>query len=166
MGFAEAFVFARLRRAGMKEHRIREGVLAVREQHGLEYALASRRLWTDRSEVLWGDAAADLTVVRTGQQQFTELVRPLLLPVTYADDDYASKIRLPQFEQTKVIVDPRVAFGYPLIEPYGARVKDVLERFWAGERMKDIADDYGVPIANVEEVIRARTHPSRGLTAA
>lgn len=166
LGFAEAFVFAQLRRLGMKEHRIREGVLAVRKQFGLEYALASRLMWTDKSEVLWGEAAEDLTVVRTGQRQFTATVRDYLKPVTFADDNYASQIRLPQFEKTDVIVDPTVSFGYPLIEPYGVRVKDVVQRFWAGEAMKDISEDYEVPLPNVEEVIRGQTRPPQGVAAA
>jgi hypothetical protein len=37
--------------------------------------------------------------------------------------------------------DPAVAFGYPVIEGAGACVKDVLDRFWAGEALRVIADD-------------------------
>lgn len=166
LGFAEAFVFARLRRLGMKEHRIRAGVMGVREQYGLEYALASRFMWSDKTEVLWGEYADDLEVVRTGQMQFTEAVRHDLHPITFADDDYAQKIRLPQFDKTDVIVDPTISFGYPLIEPQGVRVIDVVQRFWGGEPMQDISDDYGIPFENVEEVVRAQTHPAQGITAA
>lgn len=167
VGFAEAFVFAMLRRSGMKERIIREGVEATRARWGFEYALASRRLWTDRSEVLWGAPTEDLMVVRTGQSQFTETVREHLKPVTYAaEDGYATRIQLPQFETTKVIVDPEVAFGHPLVEPAGARVVDILDRFWAGDKMGDIARDLGVPLRSVEEVIRAQTRPPQGIPAA
>ena len=167
VGFAEAFVFAKLRRSGMRERFIREGVEAVRRTCGLEYALASRLLWTDKSEVLWGEAEEDMVVIRTGQRQLTETVREQLWPVTYArDDGYAERIRLPQFEKTRVIVDPEVAFGYPLIEPAGARVRDVIDRFWAGDPMHDIALDLGVPLESVEEVIRAQTRPPQRIAAA
>jgi uncharacterized protein (DUF433 family) len=165
VGFAEAFVFTTLRRARVKERRIREGVEAVRRDYGVEYALASRLLWTDQSELLTGSEGSDLTVARTGQAQLTEFVRDRLTPIVYADDGYAARIRLPQFELTEVVVDPTIAFGYPLIEPAGARVKDIVSRFWAGDSMEDLSLDYGVPLASVEEVIRAQTSPPRGLPA-
>lgn len=167
VGFAEAFVFAKLRRSKMSDRAIREGVKAVRDKWGLEHALASKRLWTDGAELLWGAADNDLFVARTNQVQFTATVREQLSSVTYAEDDgYAKRIRLPQFARTDVFVDPEVAYGYPLVEPAGARVKDLVDRFWAGDTMTDIAHDLGVPLASVEEVIRAQTSPARGFTAA
>lgn len=166
VGFAEAFVFACLRRAGVPERRVRAGVAAVRGRHGIEYALASRLLWTDQSELLEGNDESALVVARTGQGQLTATVQDRLLPITYADDGYAERIRLPQFVETEVIVDPAVAFGYPLIEPAGARVKDILDRFWANDSIEDLALDYGVPPSSVEEVIRAQTHPPKGILAA
>lgn len=167
VGFAEAFVFATLRRAGMKEHRIHEGIRAARAQYGVEHALASRLLWTDQSELLGGEATADMEVLRTGQLQLTDTVRDRLRPVTYAEEDgYATRIRLPQFQKTEVLVDPEIAFGYPLIEPAGARVADVLDRFWAGDTMGDIALDLGVDLESVEEIVRAQTRKPQGVSAA
>ena len=167
LGFAEAFVFARLRRAGVRDRVIRAGVDAVRRRWGLEFALASQLLWTDKSEVLWGHTSRDLEVARTGQGQFTDLVRERLELITYAEEDgYAARIQLPQFKITRVIVDPEVAFGYPLVEPAGARVKDIVDRFWAGDSMEDIALDLEVPLESVEEVIRAQTRPPQGIAAA
>jgi uncharacterized protein (DUF433 family) len=165
VGFAEAFVFAFLRRAKMKESRIREGVAAVRQERGLEYALASRSLWTDRAELLTGEAGSDLTVARTGQAQFSAFVQDQLIPVVYADDGYAARIRLPQFQATEVVVDPTVAFGSPIVEPHEVRVVDLVSRWLAGDTMHDLSLDYGVPLTNVEEVIRAQARKPQGLPA-
>lgn len=166
VGFAEAFVFTALRRAKVKDRRIREGVEAIRKQHGVHYALASKLLWTDHSELLFGDEDSDLTVARTGQAQFRIAVKEQLTPITYANDGYAERIRLPQFATTEVVVDPTVAFGSALIEPAGAPVNEVVARWWAGDSMDALATDYGVPLESVEEVIRAQTRKPQGLTAA
>lgn len=166
VGFAEAFVFTALRRAKVKDRRIREGVEAIRKQHGVHFALASKLLWTDHSELLLGDEGSDLTVARTGQGQFSVAVKERLIPITYADDGYAKRIKLPQFAITEVVVDPAVAFGNALIEPAGAPINDVIGRWWAGDSMEALAEDYGVPLASVEEVIRAQTRKPQGIPTA
>jgi uncharacterized protein (DUF433 family) len=35
-----------------------------------------------------------------------------------------------------------------------ARVSDVLERFWAGDDLDSLAEDFGVPRAELEDVVR------------
>ena len=35
-----------------------------------------------------------------------------------------------------------------------ARVSDVLERFWAGDDLDGLAEDFGVPRAELEDVVR------------
>jgi uncharacterized protein (DUF433 family) len=46
------------------------------------------------------------------------------------------------------------AFGAPIFERGGAKVDDVLERFWAGESLSDLAEDFGVPVDQLEDVLR------------
>ena len=54
-------------------------------------------------------------------------------------------------------MDPRRAFGLPLVLHGGARVENLVDRFVAGDRVGDIADDFGVPEEEVEDVIRVAT---------
>jgi uncharacterized protein (DUF433 family) len=100
-----------------------------------------------------GDRAL-LTVVRTGQQHFEEVMRGYLKRITYGDDGWAQQLRLPAYVTAEVLVDPRQAFGQPLVVHGGARVEDVVDRFQAGDGFADIAEDFGVPAAEVEDVIR------------
>lgn len=51
-------------------------------------------------------------------------------------------------------MDPERAFGQPIFEKGAVRVEDVLDRFGAGDSLDDVAHDFGVPIEDVEEVIR------------
>jgi len=161
IGFAEAFVLQAARRAGVPNNRIRPGVEAVRHELGVEHALASHRLYTDGAELLIQRALeeADLEVARTRQQQLTETVRGQLALITYAGDGYATRLQLPNYEITDVVVDPQVAFGYPVVMKSGVRVKDVLDRFWAGDAVDSIAYDFDLPRPQVEDLLRAETRP-------
>lgn len=161
IGFAEAYVLAAFRRAGVPMQRIRPAVQALSSGIGIAHALASKRLYTDGAEVLYDYATSEhdedlrgLTVVRTGQRQFAELVRDYLKRIAYGDDGWASQVRLPAYQRAQVIVNPCRAFGLPLVVHGGARVEDLLDRFVAGDTLADIADDFGVPEPEVEDVVR------------
>jgi uncharacterized protein (DUF433 family) len=164
IGFAEAYVLAVFRRAGVPMQRIRPAVEVLSTGIGVEHALASKRLYTDGAEVLYDFAASEhdeelrgLTVVRTGQRQFAEVVRDYLKRITYGDDGWASQVRLPAYERAQVVVNPRRAFGMPLVVHGGARVEDLIDRFKAGDTLADIAEDFGVPEPEVEDVVRVAT---------
>jgi uncharacterized protein (DUF433 family) len=164
VGFAEAYVLSAFRRAGVPLQRIRPAVHALSREIGIEHALASQRLYTDGAEVLYDyanqrsdDDLLELVVVRTGQTQFSELVRDYLQRITYADDGWASHVRLPTYGRADVVVDPHVAFGLPVVVRGGARVEDLVDRFLAGDTISDIADDFDVPLDQVEDVIRVAT---------
>jgi uncharacterized protein (DUF433 family) len=161
VGFAEAFVLQAARRAGVPQQRIRPGVEAVKAELGLQHALASSLLYTDGAELLVRYAAedADLEVARTRQRQLSKTVTSQLRLITYAGDGYAERLELPSYGPAKVLVDPAVAFGYPVIKGAGARVKDVLDRFWAGESLRTIAYDFDLSDEAVEAIVRAQTKP-------
>jgi uncharacterized protein (DUF433 family) len=56
-----------------------------------------------------------------------------------------------------VAVDPHVAFGLPVVVEGGARVEDLVDGFLAGDTIGDIADDFAVPVDQVEDGIRVTT---------
>lgn len=164
IGFAEAYVLSAFRRAGVPMQRIRPAVEVLSSGIGVDHALASRRLYTDGAEVLYDYASSEhdeelrgLTVVRTGQRQFAEVVRNYLKRIIYGDDGWATQVHLPAYQQAEVIVDPRRAFGMPLVVHGGARVEDLVDRFVAGDTLADIAEDFGVPEPEVEDVVRVAT---------
>ncbi len=164
IGFAEAYVLSAFRRAGVPMQRIRPAVKVLSSGIGVEHALASKRLYTDGVEVLYdyvtnehNEELRGLTVVRTSQQQFAEVVRDYLKRITYGDDGWASQLRLPAYRRAEVIVNPRRAFGMPLVVHGGARVEDLVDRFVAGDTLADIAEDFGVSEPEVEDVVRVAT---------
>jgi len=139
-------------------------VEVLAKEIGVEHALASKRLYTDGAEVLFDYAnkhgereVMELVVVRTQQRQFSEVVKGYLKRIHYGGDGWADSVRLPTYANSEVIVDPRIAFGLPLVVHGGARVEDLVDRFQAGDSVKEIAVDFSVPPDQVEDVIRVAT---------
>lgn len=159
VGFAEAFVLSALRSAGVPLQRIRPAVQRLSGEVGVAHALASQRVYTDGAELIFDyakttDDPSLLTVVRTGQQHFTEVIREYLRRITYGSDGWAEQLRLPAYANAEVVVDPRQAFGQPFVVHGGARVEDLVDRFQSGDGFGEIAADFGVRSAAVEDVIR------------
>ncbi|CAA9511564.1 MAG: hypothetical protein AVDCRST_MAG45-1941 [uncultured Solirubrobacterales bacterium] len=132
---------------------------------GVEHALASHRLYTDGAEVLYdygtqavGDELVDLVVVGTQQHQFSNLVKDYLERIQYGADGWASAVRLPPYQHAEVTIDPEAAFGLPVLR--GARVEDLVDRFQSGDSITEIAEDFEVPTAELEDVIRVATRAS------
>jgi len=99
-------------------------------------------------------------VVRHGQRVFAEVVEDYLHRIQYAPDGYARLIRLPQYHQAEVIADPSRSFGQPIFGRGGARVADALQRFWAGEDLEVVAQEFGVQLADLEDALRVASRPA------
>jgi uncharacterized protein (DUF433 family) len=165
IGLAEALVLAAVRRSGVPMQRVRPAIAQLAREIGVEHALASRKLFTDGAELLFdygerrsdtieGRSAHDLVVVRNGQRVFVDVISEYLQRIQYGADGYPELIRVPTYRHADVVVDPNRAFGAPIFERGGARVEDVLERFWADESIDELADEFGVPTDQLEDVLR------------
>lgn len=166
VGLAEGHVVAALRRGLERTHRvslqqIRAAVDILRKEIGLEHALASRALYTDGARLLYaygeaegGEELSDLTVLRSGQRVFSEVIRDYLERIDYGEDDlWALRLHPPVSDQ--LIVDPHVAYGRPLIHGYGVPADAVLDRLRAGDGLEVVAEDFDVPPEIVEAVREA-----------
>lgn len=170
IGLAEGAVLSAIRRSGVPMQRIRPAIERLDAELGLAHALASRRLYTDGAEVLYdiattadhlgaADAARELVVVRNGQHVFNAVVDAYLRRLQF-DDDYVSLIRLPAYGVAEVVVDSSRGFGQPIFARGGARLDDVLSLFRAGEPLDIVAEEYGVPRDQLEDVVRVATRPA------
>jgi len=165
VGLAEALVLAAFRRSGVSLQRIRPAMAEFQSRIGLDHALASRVLYTDGADVLYdyteqhpgteaGRGVLQLVVVTSGQRVFVPDISEYLQRIEYGSDGFARLIRVPGYEQARVVADPARSFGAPIFEHGGARVEDVLERFWAGDSIRDLTAEFGVPADEVEDLVR------------
>ena len=165
VGLAEGMVLAAVRRAGVPMQRVRPALAVLARELGVEHALASQRLYTDGAELLFdfsttlddraAVAARELVVVRSGQRVFHDVIDQYLKRIEYAGDGYPRLIHLPAYDRADVVVDPGRSFGQPIFAHGGARIEDVLSRFWAGEDIAALSEEFGVPEPEIEDVLRA-----------
>ena len=164
IGLSEALVLAAVRNSGVPLQRIRPALEVLSRDLGIDHTLASRRLYSDGAELLFDYAGRSsdpdaplvrqLVVVRNQQRVFSDAVEQYLQLIEYADDGYARLVQLPGYRDAKVVADPDRAFGQPIFSRGGARVADVLERFWAGDDLDTLVEEFGVPRAELEDVVR------------
>lgn len=172
VGLAEAMVLAAVRRSGVPMQRIRPALTAVEKEMGLRHALANRRLYTDGAELLYdysqrhpdkeGAAALSLVVIRNRQYVFTKVVAEYLRCLVYdtAPDGYVRLMRLPAYRQAEVVVDPARSCGDPIFARGGCRVRDVMQRFWAGDSLKRLTREFGAPKVHLEDALRVASRRS------
>lgn len=152
-------VLAAFRETGLPLQRIRPALERLEQQMGIEHALASRHLYTDGAEVLFDYAEAQrdkqlrlLTVVRSGQRVFHDIIEQYLKRIEY-EGGWASRLGLPITDEELLVADPQRAFGQPIFIHGGARLVDVIGRIEAGEDKAAVAEDYGVPLTDVKAVL-------------
>jgi uncharacterized protein (DUF433 family) len=162
VGLAEGMVLAAFRRAGVSLQHIRKAVAVLDREIGIEFALASRKLYTDGAVILYDYAGrkdqelAGLTEVVSQQRVFSPVVSEYLKRVRYGSDDWAITLVSPATVRPVVEVDPARGFGQPIFIRSASRVEDVFDRWRAGDPLAEVADDFGVPLEDVEEALRVR----------
>lgn len=165
VGLTEGMVLAAIRKSGVPMQRIRPALEELKKGLGIQYALASKRLYSDGAELLFdyseshpnsqvARVARQLVVVRNNQHVFAGIIDEYLRRFEYAPDGYVNRIRVPGYEEAEIVVDPYRSSGAPIFARGGCRVKDVLYRYRAGETVKELAVEFGVPAAHVEDAIR------------
>ncbi|MGH3048968.1 MAG: DUF433 domain-containing protein [Gaiellaceae bacterium] len=161
VGVAEGMVLAAFRRAGVSLQHIRAAVSILEKEIGIDHALASQRLYTTGAVILfdYADAKSDrdlagLTEVVSRQRVFAPVVRDYLKRIEYGTDGWAAKLVSPTTERPIVVLDPARGFGQPIFIRGAVRVENVLDRWRAGESIAEVADDFGVPAEDIEDILR------------
>lgn len=160
VGLAEGMVIAAFRRAGVSLQHIRKAVAVIQAELGLDHALASSRLYTDGAVILYAYAEqedeelAGLTEVVSRQQVFSAVVAEYLSRIAYGADGWAATLVSPATARPVVTVDPARSFGQPIFIRGAGRVEDVIDRWRGGDALADVAEDFGVPLEDVEDALR------------
>jgi uncharacterized protein (DUF433 family) len=161
VGLVEAHMVRGFRAIGLSAQGLRVSVACLRELADDEYALATRRVATDGVSLLADMAEAHeepLWTRVTDRQVAINGIENYLHFVTWdKGDKYPKRLKLRTYQGADVIIDPRFAFGQPVLERQKIRVRDILDAFWAGESSNTVADEFGVSVDEVEAVIRSAT---------
>ena len=61
----------------------------------------------------------------------------------------------------EVVIDPRIAFGNPIVDGTGISTAVLAQRYKAGDSIDELADDFGLSRDAVEQAIRYEVIPLR-----
>lgn len=163
INLVEVLALAGFRERGVSMQKLRKALDYVGRQMEVEHPLATERILTDGVELFWEyqERAKDdlhlVNLVRGGQKVFPEAVMRYLHEIEWGRDTFAIRWwpGSRRAGEGPVVVDPRRAFGSPVIAGTGIRIEDVFLRFSAGEPLAELADDFGLTIGQTEEAVRA-----------
>lgn len=156
VGVIEAYVLRGLRNLGMNMDEIRAAADLVREEFGDPYALARKRIATDGVALFVRLADESIVHAVTRQHAIPEVLRDYLRYIDWGRDGTASRLHLRHFAASAdVIIDPRFGWGSPVMADSKVRVADIVDLWRAGERISTVAEEYGLSVDVVEDVLRS-----------
>lgn len=150
----EAHTLRALRKShGLRLDAVRKAVRYVEKKLGTTHPLASREFRTDGVELFVERFGALINASKEGQVAMREVFDEHLKQVEYGHDGRARRLYL-DADRRLIVIDPAVAFGRPVIKGTRVPLEVVAARFQGGEEPADIAADYDIPEAQVNQAIR------------
>lgn len=160
----EAHVLLALRRQyRVKVKEIRTALEYTSRKCGIERVLLSRQLRAMKGNLFLQELDKLTNVGRGGQGAMPEILGAYLERIEW---DFAGPARMfpltrdQHLDSPKILgIDPKIAFGRPVILRNAIKTSAIAERFQAGEAMADLAEDYDLEVFEVEEAIRYEAPP-------
>jgi uncharacterized protein (DUF433 family) len=156
----ESFVLASMRRVhGISMQKVRRALRYVGKELGYDRPLIHAGFRTDGVGLFVEQADRLLEVSRDGQAILREVLDASLRRIDW-EGDLAARlypwVRSGEdgAQPRNIVVDPRRGFGQPVIAGTGIETKIVVSRLRAGEGVLDLAKDYGLELALIEDAIR------------
>lgn len=150
--FVEAF-----RRAGFPWSKLRPAAEIAARITGSDHPFSTNRFRTD-GQSMYMDEGVELDLsllnVLTSQRGFRRLIEPGLKDVDFAADDGAPLRWWPDGTRSAVVVDPRRAFGQPIVADCGVLTLNLAAAYRANRSYKAVASWYEMPVRSVRDAVR------------
>lgn len=167
-GLIEAFVLRTLREAGYPMDEIRRIAALTRAEFDDPFALATQRIASDGVN-LFLQARDGRLVNQHGQGALRQVLDSHLQFIRWDEEGKPRQLRLSQYPASaQVIIDPRFAWGRPVIEASKVPISAVVELWHAGESMDLVAEEFDLSRDVVEDILRLaasvlrRPEPGKG----
>lgn len=144
-----AFV-ASFRRQGVDLSRLRQAHEYLRSTFRVDYPLAQWRFKVHGQSLLVEIEGDLIAADRGGQYAVRQIIEERAEQFDYDDVGVALRWH-PRGRSSVVLVDPRIAFGAPVVKGVPTRV--LKDRYAAGEDVSTIADDYEIERTAVVEAL-------------
>lgn len=155
----EAHVLASMRRKyDLPMHKVRKAIKYVEDDMGVAHPLSTEKFKTDGVDLFVERYGALINASKDGQHEIKLAIEAGLTRITYEMGQARQLYPLVRSDGEQpmlIVIDPRIAFGRPVLAGSSVPVDEVAERFQAGESAAELARDFRVEERMVEEAIRA-----------
>ena len=155
----EAHVLRSLRTDhGVSIRALRKALAFAERALQIERLLLRRELRTDAGRIFLERYGELIDLSASGQLAMQQLLEEHLKRVEW--DDWQFPVRLYPFVSTEapsserpIAIDPRIAFGRPIVIRAGVSTAAIAERIDAKETLDELAADYGLSITEIEQAV-------------
>lgn len=161
----EAHVLLALRKQfGVKMNEVRTALMYAQTKHKIDRVLLSPQLRATNGNVFLEELNQLTNVGKGGQAAMPEILGAYLKRIEWDLVGVPRKMfpltRPEHLDTPRILaIDPRIAFGRPIIERKGIKTSTIAERFRAGESIAALAEDYDLEVLEVEEALRYEAIP-------
>ena len=171
INLVEAHVLSSIRTEhGLPLYKARNAVTYLREKFRSQHPLAEFDLETDRMNLFVRTFSETLNVSHGGQIAMTDVVKTFLTRIDRNSEGVA--LRFYPFTRRDhysaeaaalkmVVIDPFVSWGRAVLKDTGIPTAMIIQRFWAGDSVTHLADDYGREPLEIEEAIRCELNAAQ-----
>jgi uncharacterized protein (DUF433 family) len=161
-------ILSALRGHHVPMQRVRKAIDYLKSETGLAEPLIDVKFQTDGADIFVDHVGGTINASQSGQMALGPMLRAYLKRIEY---DSGGVARLFPFirrydeavletiaaEPRFVVMDPRVAFGRPILAGTNIRTSVIADRYLAGESVAELAGDYHRPVAEIEDAIRCES---------
>lgn len=155
----EGHVLSALRRVhGVSVRKVREALDVAEKEHGVSRLLLSRELRTAAGSLFLERYGELIELSSSGQLALRKIFEAYLERIDWDEREFP--VRLFPFlpsdgvdASRPIAIDPGIAFGRPILKASGIAAEVIADRVDVGESPEEIAADYGIPIAEVQQAI-------------
>ncbi len=149
----------------LKSLRVEHGVSMEHVRRALDYAeneleldnlLRRQELRTTGGDIFVHKYGELINASQSGQLAMQKMLEDSLRSVEWDEDLLATRYlpSLPRGESPgRIVIDPQISFGRPVIQPGGISTAVIVARVDAGEDLEQIADDYDLDLKAIEEAV-------------
>jgi len=162
VNLCELHLLAVIRRHhGVRLVQVRKAIDFLRRELDVRRPLATQKFLTNGVALFVEHAGELLNVSEQGQRALREDFERALMRIEFGKHGgpvvlfpFTREVSASEDQPRSVIVDPARSFGRPVVAGAYVRTEVIEQRFRAGETIAEMAEDYGVSAATIEEALR------------
>lgn len=162
VNLCELHLLAVIRRHhGVRLVQVRKAIDFLRRKLDVHRPLATQKFLTNGVALFVEHAGELLNVSEQGQRALREDFERALTRIEFGKHGgpvvlfpFTREVSASGEQPRSVVVDPARSFGRPVLAGVYVRTEVIEQRFRAGDTIAEMAEDYGVPAATIEEALR------------